>query len=53
MSYKDDEELKMGDLNEEDDDLDLDAGLPLDDEPLIDDDIDDAEGFAGLDGAEY
>lgn len=57
MSYSDDEELKIGDIDTEDE-LDLDAGL---DDPLLDDDLlaieeddDDLEGFAGLDGsAEY
>ena len=54
MSYKDDEELKIGEFAEEEDaDLDLDAALPLDDEALIDDDTDEPEGLAGLDGAEY
>jgi hypothetical protein len=53
MSYKDDEDVKMGITEEEEDDLDLDAGLPLDDDPFIDDDMDEPEGLADLDGAEY
>ena len=54
MSYKDDEDVKMGITEEEEDDLDLDAGLPLDDDDsFIDDDMDEPEGLAGLDGAEY
>lgn len=53
MSYKDDEELKIGEFAEEEDDLDLDAGLPLDDDTLIDDDTDEPESIAGIDGAEY
>jgi hypothetical protein len=54
MSYTDDEELKIGEFAEEDDaDLDLDAGLPLDDDTLLDDDIDESEGVADLDGSEY
>ena len=57
MSYSDDEELKIGDIDEEDE-LDLDAGLDdhlLDDDLLlIEEDDSDLEGFAGLDGsAEY
>jgi hypothetical protein len=59
MSYTDDEELKIGDAEEEDADLD-DEALSLED-PLLDDDLipedddDDltGEGFAGIDGAEY
>lgn len=57
MSYNDDEELKIGDMSEEDD-ADLDLGADLDD-PLLDDGIlpdedeDTEEGFAGIDGAEY
>ncbi|MFA6251268.1 MAG: hypothetical protein WC603_01415 [Candidatus Paceibacterota bacterium] len=52
MSYNDDEEIKIGDL-EEDTDLDDDLGEPIDDDVLADDDLLDDE-FAGLDGsAEY
>lgn len=53
MSYSDDE-LKIGDLSEEEDDFDLDDGLgePLDDDLLGDDD-EPEEGFADLDGSSY
>ncbi len=53
MSYLDDEELKIGDV-EEDDDLDLDDGIgqPLDDDLAVDED-DDLEGLADIHGAEY
>jgi len=56
MSFNDDEELKIGDMTEEEDaDLLLDTDL---DDPLLDDDLlledeEVPEGFAGLDGAEY
>ena len=52
MSYSDDEELKIGDMNEEDLDDDLNDHL-LEDDLLVEDVEDDTEGFAGLDGAEY
>jgi len=58
MSYNDDEELKIGEFEEEDDELDLDDDAldPLDDDLTPMDDIDDeedelGEGFAGLDGS--
>lgn len=51
MSYKDDEDLNMGPLQEED--LDLDAGLPPPDDGTLADEEDEPEGFAGLDGSEY
>lgn len=51
MSYNDDEEVKMGDLEEEEDaDLGDDLGEPLDDDVLADDDLLEDE-FAGLDGS--
>jgi hypothetical protein len=52
MSYKDDEDVKMGITDDDEDDLDLDAGLPLDDDTLVDDD-DEPEGMADLNGSEY
>jgi len=52
MSYSDDEELKIGDLSEEDD-LDSDFTDPLLDDDLLPDEEEDLEGFAGIDGAEY
>jgi hypothetical protein len=54
MSYVDDEELKIGDLND-DDDLDLNDDLsgPLDDDLLADDEEDDLEGLADIHGAQY
>lgn len=52
MSYSDDEELKIGDLSEEDD-LDSDFTDPLLDDDLLPDEEEDLEGFAGIDGSEY
>jgi len=60
MSYNDDEELKIGDFEEEEDDVDLD-NLSLDDtllddefaEPLDEDDDEPLDEIAGLDGSEY
>jgi hypothetical protein len=54
MSYTDDEELKIGDL-QDDDDLDLDAGIdgPLDDDLIPEEDDEELEGFADLDGSSY
>ncbi len=55
MSYSDDEELKIGELAEDDDDLDLDGDIkdPLLDDDLIPEEEEELEGFAGLDGSEY
>ncbi len=52
MSYSDDEELKIGDDTEDEITDDLDDHL-LEDDLLSDDEEEDLEGFAGLDGAEY
>lgn len=53
MSYNDDEELMMGDLQEDDDmDLDDDIDVPLDDDILADDD-DLSDEFADIDGSSY
>lgn len=54
MSYRDDEDFKDGDIEDEDDIL---AGSELDDslsDDLLLDDADDEpmEGFAGIDGSE-
>lgn len=59
MSYIDDEEVKMDDLEEEmDEDIldDLDLDDPVDDDLIATDEDDEdepMEGFAGIDGAEY
>ena len=55
MSYNDDEELKIGDMQAEEDDLDLDADLegPLDDDVALDDEEEPADEFASLDGSLY
>lgn len=56
MSYTDDEEVKIGDMSEDEDDMDLDDPIdPVDDDLVATDDEDDeeVESFAGLDGAEY
>ncbi len=57
MSYIDDEELKIGAVEEEGADLDIDHSLdlsdPTEDDPLPNDEEVLSEGFAGLDGAEY
>ncbi len=54
MSYNDDEELKIGEIAEEDDDLGIgpDADGPIDDDILGNDD-DLIEGFADIDGSSY
>lgn len=53
MSYVDDEEIKMGDINQEEDLLDLDDDLsgPMHDDFL--DDEEDLEGIADINGSEY
>lgn len=63
MSYKDDEELNGSvDINEDDADVLLspeDLDEPIDDDLLLDDELipeeddDELEEFAGLDGSEY
>ncbi len=53
MSYSEDEEFKIDDVEDEDADLDLDSSDPLLDDDLLSDDDDDMESFAGIDGAEY
>ncbi len=52
MSYRDDEDLKIGDTTEDEDDLDSDLSDPSLDDDLLSDD-EDIGGVAGLDGAEY
>lgn len=54
MSYSDDE-LKIGDLSEEEEDFDLDPdlGVPLDDDLAPVEEDEPEEGFAGLDGSLY
>lgn len=57
MSYNDDE-LKIGEVGEDDVDLDVDPGIdlgdPLDEDiAALDEEDSTSEGFAGLDGAEY
>ncbi len=55
MSYTDDEEIKIGDIAEIDDDLDLDAGLdvPLEDDLIPEEEDALTEEFADLDGSSY
>lgn len=56
MSYNDDDELKVGDLQNDEEDLDLepDVEVPIDDDLISEDDeIESSEEFVGLDGAEY
>lgn len=54
MSYNDDEELKIGDLQEEDDlDLDVDVDAPLDDDLIAAEDDELSDEFADLDGSSY
>ena len=55
MSYTDDEEEKIGGLDIEDDDLDLDMSIddPLDDDLLSEDDGEELDEFADLDGSSY
>ena len=54
MSYSDDE-IELNDPDEEDEDLDIDADFdePLDDDLLIEDDAEETEEFADLNGNEY
>lgn len=56
MSYTDDEEVKIGDLEApEEDDVDLDADLEitLDDDLIAEDDDPLSDEFADLDGSSY